>query len=126
MFTSTPLYAALPASDLDRALAWYEDKLGLKPAQADEGVAAWFETGGSRFMVYASAFAGSNPATAAGFTVDDFDAAMSQLRGAGVVFEDYDFGDEMKTVDGVFTTPDGERACWFKDSEGNILAISTM
>jgi catechol 2,3-dioxygenase-like lactoylglutathione lyase family enzyme len=126
MFTSIPLHAALPASDLDRAIAWYEAKLGLKPARTDEGMAAWFETGGTPFMVYASAFAGSNQATAAGFTTADFDGAVQKLRGAGVAFEEYDFGEGMRTVDGVFTAPDGNRAAWFKDSEGNILAISTM
>ncbi len=51
---------------------------------------------------------------------------MAQLRASGVVLEDYDFGEDFRTVDGVLTSPDGNRGCWFKDSEGNILAVSTI
>lgn len=125
MFDSIALEASLPASDLDRAIKWYDDTLGLKPTEVGELSGAWYETGGARFLVYPSAFAGTNQATAASFAVQDFDAAMARLRGAGVVFEEFDF-EGMKTVDGVLTTPDGNRAAWFKDSEGNILAITTM
>jgi hypothetical protein len=40
-----------------------------------------------------------------------------------VVFEEYDFPG-LRTVDGIARLGDVERAAWFKDSEGNILAIS--
>ena len=63
--------------------------------------------------------------TAASIAVDDFDAAFAGLRGRGVVFEDLDMG-EFKTEDGVLTLPDGRKAAWFKDSEGNTLAITKM
>lgn len=118
-----PLYASLPASDLQRAMAWYADKLDLKPVDENEG-AVWYESGGSRFLVYQSQFAGSNQATAAGFAVDDFDAALSMLRDRGVTLENFDLGPDLATEDGVVTLPDGSKAAWFKDSEGNILAVS--
>jgi hypothetical protein len=57
--------------------------------------------------------------------VADFDAARSELLSRGVVFEEYDFGDEFRTVDGVLVSPDGEKTSWFKDSEGNILALGS-
>ena len=78
----------------------------------------------SGFLVYPSEFAGTNQATAMGFAVTDFDAAAAELRANGVVFEEYDMGEDFRTVDGVVTSPDGRKAAWFKDSEGNILAIS--
>jgi hypothetical protein len=79
------------------------------------------------FLVYQSDFAGTNKATAAGFIVEDFDSAIAKMRAAGVVFEDVDFGPMGSTVDGVIATPDGaDKAAWFKDSEGNILSISTL
>jgi hypothetical protein len=32
-----------------------------------------------------------------------------------------------KTIDGVISAPDGSmKSAWFKDSEGNILALSTQ
>jgi catechol 2,3-dioxygenase-like lactoylglutathione lyase family enzyme len=107
-----------------RAKDWYQQHLGLTPVEEPADGAAFYETGGVPFLLYPSSFAGTNQATAAGFTVDDFDAAISELRANGVTFEDYDLGDEFTTVDGVLTRPDGRRGAWFKDSEGNILGVS--
>ena len=122
MFDALALEATLPAADLDRAKAWYQDKLGLSPTdEGDEG-GVYYETGGARFLLYASTFAGTNQATAASFEVPDFDGAVATLRGSGVVFEEYDF-DDFQTVDGVLELPDGRRGAWFKDSEGNILNV---
>lgn len=118
-----PLYAALPASDIARAKEWYHQCLGLTPTEESPGGGLYYVTGGSKFTVYPSAFAGTNQATAAGWFVEDFDAAIAELRSNGVTFEEYDLGEEIKTVDGVATAPDGNRIAWFKDSEGNILGI---
>jgi catechol 2,3-dioxygenase-like lactoylglutathione lyase family enzyme len=127
VFENTPLSAALPASDLERAKRWYSEKLGLEPLEEDEFGGAHYETGGAHFLVFLSPFAGTNQATAAGFNVDNFDEIVDQLRSRGVDFEDVDFGEMGKTVDGVITSPDGAmKAAWFKDSEGNILSVSTM
>ena len=119
-----PFLATLPAADIDRAKAWYRTHLGLEPTQEMADGSAIYESGGVQFMLYASQFAGTNQATAAGFMVDDFDAAVAELRANGVVFEEYDFGDGMATVDGILTMPDGRRGTWFKDSEGNILGLT--
>jgi catechol 2,3-dioxygenase-like lactoylglutathione lyase family enzyme len=127
VFQNTPLGAALPASDLERAKRWYSEKLGLEPIEEDDFGGAHYETGGAHFLVFLSPFAGTNQATAAGFNVDNFDEIIDQLRAKGVTFEDVDFGELGKTVDGVISTPDGaNKAAWFKDSEGNILSVSTM
>jgi catechol 2,3-dioxygenase-like lactoylglutathione lyase family enzyme len=127
MFGNTPLHPVLPASDLDRAKRWYSDKLGLEPTSEDEYGGVHYEIGGGTFLVYLSEFAGTNKATAAGFRVEDFDAAIAKLRARGVTFEDVDFGEMGSSVDGVIATPDGkDKAAWFKDSEGNILSLSTV
>ena len=124
---SSPLFPVLPAQDLDRAKAWYADKLGLDPMMEDEERrSVMYDHAGSKFLLYESEYAGTNEATAAGFLVEDFDEVVAQLRSNGVAFEDLDFGEAGKTVDGVIASPDGEeKGAWFKDSEGNILAIST-
>jgi catechol 2,3-dioxygenase-like lactoylglutathione lyase family enzyme len=122
MFGDIELHATLPAGDIGRAKAWYEEKLGLRPVEEDDFGGAWYETGGTRFLVYQSTFAGTNQATAASFSVGDLDAAMELLRSRGVTFDDFDLGD-FKTADGVLQLPDGRRGAWFNDSEGNILNI---
>ena len=126
MFADIPLHATLPASDVRRAKAWYAEKMDLHPiSDYDQPGGAWYESGGVRFLLYESTFAGTNRATAASFSVADFAATVAFLRERGVTFEEYDFG-EFKTEDGVLTLPDGNQGAWFQDSEGNILAISTM
>lgn len=129
------IHPELPATDINRAARWYREKLGLEPALCgNEPVASGtiefdsellYDTGTARFGVYESWAAGRNEATAARLVVDDFDAAFARLRENGVVFEEYEFGDDFRTVDGVLISPDGEKTAWFKDSEGNILAIGS-
>ena len=127
MFGTTPMHPVLAASDLERAKQWYADKLGLDPVEEDEYGGLQYETGGGTFLVYLSEFAGTNQATAAGFRVEDFDAAITELRSRGVAFEEVDFGEFGSTVDGVISMPDSnDKAAWFKDSEGNILSLSTI
>jgi predicted enzyme related to lactoylglutathione lyase len=119
------IIASLPASDIDRARAWYEQALGLTPSDlSEEGSLVYVMKDGSSFMVYESAFAGTNQATAAGLAVRDFDSAVAELTEAGVVFDDFDLGEGMATVDGVLTTPTGNRMAWFRDSEGNIIGLA--
>ena len=127
MLTNSPLYPVLPAADLERAKAWYADNLGLESSMDDEARgSAIYDHAGSKFLIYASEFAGSNEATAAGFLLDNFDEVVAHLRSRGVEFIDLDFGEGMQTVDGVISSPDGsEKGAWIKDSEGNILALST-
>ncbi len=74
--------------------------------EEDENAGAWYESGGVRFLVYPSGFAGTNQATAASFRTDDFDAAIAHLRAAGVALIDYDF-EGFQTVDGCSRLPMG-------------------
>ena len=115
--------ASLPAADMERAKAWYASVLDLEPAEITGNGDAWYELDGTRVLLYASQFAGTNQATAAALGVDDVEATVAELRGRGAVFEDYDFGEDFRTVDGILTTPDGQKLAWLKDSEGNILGL---
>jgi hypothetical protein len=98
--------------------------LGLEPAEEGDFGEAWYDTGGVRFMLYTSEFAGTNQATAASLTISDFSGAIELLRSRGAAFDHVDFG-EFKTVDGVLELPDGRKAAWVKDSEGNTLALTS-
>jgi hypothetical protein len=55
------------------------------------------------------------------FSSDDVASDMKMLRDRGVTFEDYDFPG-LKTENGMANMGPYHGA-WFKDSEGNILAI---
>lgn len=125
MFADAEFRASLPASDVARARNWYRDVLGVEPVDTDPMGNLWYEAGGGSFLIYGSEFAGTNKATAVTLKLDDFDAAVAHLREKGVVFQEFEY-DELATVDGVLTSPAGDRAAWFTDSEGNILAVSTI
>lgn len=114
-------YPTLPASDLARARAFYEEKLNLEPLEDGEvpdGI--FYQLEGQVLFVYQTeAPRGGN--TALSFVVEDLDAEMRDLRARGVAFEDYDMPG-LKTENGVAEF-DGMRVAWFKDSEGNILNV---
>jgi hypothetical protein len=72
--------------------------------------------------MYTSAGAGTSRASTAFWTVDDVESEVAQLRAKGVVFEEYDMPG-IKTVNGI-ATGGGAKTAWFKDTEGNIMAVS--
>lgn len=122
MIADIPMQPVLPASDLERARRRYSEKLGLEPVSTNPFGDLRYEAGGVEFLVYQTELA--NQATAAGFSLKNFDEVVAFLRSNGVAFEHVDFGDMGATIDGVITTPDGQKAAWFKDSEGNTFALS--
>ena len=121
MLKDYDIHATLATSDVERAKRWYAEKLGWKPTLEFEGYAR-FELGPSAFAVYESPSAGTAKNTVLYWIVDDTTAEVARLRGRGVIFEDYDFGD-FKTVDGVMTDPSGNHTAWFTDADGNIISI---
>jgi hypothetical protein len=75
-------------------------------------------------MLFASTGAGSVQHQVAAWRVEDLEAEVAELRDRGVAFEEYDTP-ELRTVDGIGTTPVG-KAAWFKDSEGNLLTMMQL
>ena len=88
--------ATLPASVMERAKAWYSSVLQLEPKESTEDGSAWYEVGGTSFLVYASQFAGTNQATAAAIGVADVEATVKELKARGAAFEDYDYGEDFR------------------------------
>jgi catechol 2,3-dioxygenase-like lactoylglutathione lyase family enzyme len=118
----------LPAQDLDRARAFYADKLGLESAEEREGGLRYVCAGGE-FALFESVGAASGDHTQMGWEVEDIEATVAALRARGVVFEEYDFPG-LRTVDGIAdiegnypSKGTGERGAWFRDSEGNMLGL---
>lgn len=116
------LEASLPASDINRAKAWYREMLDLKPIDETPDGGAFFETGSSRFLLYPSSFAATNKATAASWAVEGIEELVDELKTRGVAFQELDMG-EIKTANSIAMLPDGSKAAWFTDSESNVLAL---
>ena len=115
----------IPVSDVDQAAGFYGDTLGLKEQKRYEEPAGnemiRYAVGGGTVLVYKSVGAGQSRHTLAGFVVEDIEAAVEDLRGRGVTFEEYDTGD-IKTENGIASVGE-DKAAWFKDPDGNILAV---
>lgn len=122
MLKEMELNAVLPAKDLQRAREFYRDKVGLDdPEETAGGLMYRMSAGGGAFLLYETDNAGTAKNTQMCWNTKDLDAEMAELRGRGVVFEEYDFPG-LKTENGV-ATMDGERGAWFLDTEGNILCL---
>ena len=120
MLQQAPMYAYIPAKDVARARRFYEEKLGLK-AKAELAGGVTYEFGkGTACFLYPTPNAGTSKASQAFWQVDDVEREMRELKARGVKFEDYDMPG--KDANGIVTDR-GAKAAWFKDSEGNILAL---
>jgi predicted enzyme related to lactoylglutathione lyase len=122
MLKTAAMVPYVPVSDVARARRFYEDKVGLKPKEEYAGGVIYECGKGSWFFMYRSAGAGTSKASTAFWAVDDVAAEVKELKARGVVFEEYDMPG-LKTVNSI-ATGGGAKTAWFKDSEGNILAIS--
>jgi predicted enzyme related to lactoylglutathione lyase len=116
--------SVLPASDLGRARDYYERVLGIEIDDAPELRGFMAHAGQSQFLVYQTT-ASHGDATAGAFLVNDLEGTVRELKGRGVVFEEYD-APGMRTVDGIADMGPGGKSAWFKDSEGNTLSIAEM
>ncbi|MFF3497836.1 VOC family protein [Streptomyces sp. NPDC003247] len=119
----------LPARDLDRARRFYAERLGLEPVDERPG-GLLYRCGGTEFALFTSTGSSPGTFTQMGWEVDDVDTAVSELRRRGVTFEEVDVPgfrteDGIAAIDGHYPSKGarGERAAWFRDSEGNLLGI---
>jgi len=122
MLKDHPVMPTLPANDLDRARAFYSEKLGLTPSRVMPGGDLQYECNGAPFVVTMSVGESPGEFTQAAWAVEDIDAEVAGLRSRGVAFEEYDLP-ELKTVDGIGVVPELGHAAYFKDSEGNLLGM---
>jgi predicted enzyme related to lactoylglutathione lyase len=121
MLQAAPLYAYIPAKDVARARRFYEGMLGFEPTQEINGGVVYEFGRGTACFLYLTPNAGTSQASQAFWSVDDVDAEMKALKARGVKFEDYDMPGE-RSAEGAVTAG-GAKAAWFKDSEGNIMAL---
>ena len=116
------VYATLPASDIERARAFYREILGLKELKSDsEMPGALFQAGNNTRVYLYQRGPTKADHTVLSFQVSDIERVVGALRDRGVRFEHYGRDGEASEQD--ITTFGTERGAWFKDSEGNILSI---
>jgi predicted enzyme related to lactoylglutathione lyase len=121
MLSNAPIRAYIPVLDVARARKFYEEIVGLQPKLEYAGGVV-YECGGAEVFMYPTPNAGTSKASQAFWQVADVEAEVADLKARGVKFEEYNMpGIAMKNS---IVTAGGAKTAWFKDTEGNILAIS--
>jgi catechol 2,3-dioxygenase-like lactoylglutathione lyase family enzyme len=126
--SNTHTVTKLPAQDLERARAFYRDKLGLEPVEERTG-GLRYVSGPTEFHLFSSAGAPSGASTQMAFEVEDLETTLADLRARGVTFERFEMagvdvrGDTIAVPDNYPSKGSGELGAFFFDSEGNLIAI---
>jgi len=113
--------ATISVKNLPAARKFYEGKLGFKAVHTEGDQAVALKSGNSQLLVYQSQFAGTNKATAATWMVKDVEGLVKDLKAKGIAFEHYDFPG--MTRKGDVHIAGARKNAWFKDPDGNILAL---
>jgi catechol 2,3-dioxygenase-like lactoylglutathione lyase family enzyme len=127
MLSNVRIEARIPTQDLARARRWYAEKLGLEAVEEREG-GLRYEGASGVFCLYASTGTSDGSFTQAAFYVDDLESTVAALRERGVVFEEYEGmrGGIMEIRGNYPSKGSGERAAWFRDSEGNLIGLAEV
>lgn len=123
MLADCPIHTPLPVTDMERAKRFYAEQLGLTPETAlpDARDGVFYRCGGTRFLLFPAQTPSSGTHTQMTWLTRDIAAEVAALKARGVVFEEYALPD-LTTVNSVATIGESKGA-WFKDSEGNLLAL---
>jgi predicted enzyme related to lactoylglutathione lyase len=121
MLRNAPIRAYIPALNMARARKFYEEIVGLQAKEEYAGGVV-YECGGTGVFMYPTPNAGTSKASQAFWQVNDVEAEVAELKARGVKFEEYDM--QGVTMKNGIMTGGGAKTAWFKDTEGNILAVS--
>jgi catechol 2,3-dioxygenase-like lactoylglutathione lyase family enzyme len=126
MLSNARIGAVIPVTDLERARSFYEGVLGLQVGQViQDQMTVIYHQGGTRLTVYQRATASSGEHTITTFSLGaDFESAVSSLLNQGVAFDTFEVPGVELDWDANGILHDGpQQTGWFKDPDGNILAI---
>ena len=121
MLQDCPMYSYIPAKDVARARRFYEEKVGLRAKEETNGGVVYEFGGGTAAFLFPTPNAGTSQASQAFWDVKDVDKLIGELKARGVKFENYDIPGDRSPAGAVIAG--GAKAAWFKDSEGNIMAL---
>jgi predicted enzyme related to lactoylglutathione lyase len=121
VLANTDAIATIAVRNVEAVKKFYESTLGLKPEASQETGVLTFKSGNTSILVYQSQYAGTNKATAATWAVEDLEGTVRDLKAKGVRFEHYDMPGT--TRQGDVHGSGKTKAAWFKDPDGNILAL---
>jgi catechol 2,3-dioxygenase-like lactoylglutathione lyase family enzyme len=123
MIRNNPVSAVLVSADLETSQDFYESKVGLTLSPETIKNHLLFDCGeGTTLLIYGRGGGNKADHTQVRFWSTDIDSDVAELVARGVEFDEYDM-EAFKTVDHVVTSPGIGRSAWFKDPDGNTIAL---
>ena len=120
MLANSKAFSGFAVKDIDKAQTFYAETLGLDVSK-DDGLLTLKLAGGRDTLIYEKPDFEPATYTVLNFPVEDIDSAVDELTRRGVSFEHYEgFEQDEK---GIWRGEEGPPIAWFKDPEGNILAV---
>jgi catechol 2,3-dioxygenase-like lactoylglutathione lyase family enzyme len=129
LLTEATVTPTIPVTDIKRARRFYESTLGLKVVMEDSSPALMLEGGWGSMVYLYQRPPFETDHTVVTFTVHDIEGVVKELKGRGVIFEHYDLPERgIKTENDIASTSGMiyKKAAWFKDSEGNLIALDQL
>jgi len=114
-------YAGFAVDDVAKAREFYGQTLGVQVMELGSDLLSLQGGNGYAVLIYPKDTHEPAEHTILNFPVDDIEAAVDELRSAGIEFEQYDEG-PLATDEKGIATP-GPKQAWFKDPAGNILSV---
>lgn len=123
MLSDSPAFSSFSTNDIDKAIVFYGEVLGLNVKKTEMGIVEIAFSNDSTVMVYPKNDHQAASFTVLNFPVSDVDATVDELREKGVTFEQYDSEAIQTDEKGISRGTEGPAIAWFKDPAGNILSI---
>ena len=114
------VHPTIMVSDMARARAFYESKLGLEVVR-ELPPYVFLRAGTGQLALVARAGVTPPATTICAFEVDDLAGTLASLRERGVVFEEYDLP-TLRTVNGIAKVG-AFHAAWVRDPDGNYIGV---
>ncbi|MFM2225773.1 MAG: hypothetical protein RJA07_1975 [Bacteroidota bacterium] len=121
MLSDEKLKAFIPTINPEKAKKFYMDILGLT-LLSEDNYALEFNANGTLLRITTVERLNPQPFTVLGWNVDNIVFLIQSLVSKGVVFERYDFFEQDEL--GIWTSPNGAKVVWFKDTDGNLLSLT--
>lgn len=122
MLKANAVFSGFSVDNLEKAIKFYSETLGLKVDKDEMGLTLKLPHGG---MIFVYQKDNHQPATytVLNFDVDDVDEAVEELKSKGAKFEFYGGMTDKNGIARGISSGYGPDIAWFKDPAGNILSV---
>ena len=123
MLANNRISAVIVSTDLERSRHFYQTKVGLTLSPQTINNHLLFDAGdGTTLLIYGRGSGNQADHTQVRFWSTDIDQDVAALAANGIEFDEYDTA-TFKTINHVVTSPGIGRSAWFKDPDGNTIAV---